>query len=143
MQRQMANFKFRGQSKAFQRNNRTMAEINNWATSVKKDNVVVFILAVWLISFTISLLFIFLNLNSLPGVVPLFFSRPWGEERLASKEFLWILPLGSLFLAVFNAGFGLSFHPRNIFLSRILFGIMALVSILITISVVNIVYLLR
>lgn len=37
------------------------------------------------------------QLSSLPPMVPLYYSRPWGEEQLAQKQSLFIFPLGILF----------------------------------------------
>lgn len=34
-----------------------------------------------------------LHQANLPPVVPLWFSKPWGIERLAAPESLWLLPL--------------------------------------------------
>lgn len=38
----------------------------------------------------------------LPAQVPLFYSLPWGEEQLAPKISLLILPLGIFFIAILN-----------------------------------------
>lgn len=38
----------------------------------------------------------------LPPQVPLFYSRPWGEEILAPPFFLFILPLTSLLILAIN-----------------------------------------
>lgn len=42
----------------------------------------------------------------LPDEVPLFFSRPWGESRLANKPWLFMLPGLSLMVVVVNLGMG-------------------------------------
>lgn len=61
-----------------------------WAFSL---NFLVLIVAVFLI---------LLNRQDLPPVLPLWFSKPWGSERLASPFFLWLLPLIILFLLLLN-----------------------------------------
>jgi len=38
--------------------------------------------------------FLILTISRLPPEIPLFYSRPWGEEQLASKYFLWFLLIG-------------------------------------------------
>lgn len=38
----------------------------------------------------------------LPAQVPLFYSLPWGEEQLAQKISLLLLPLGIFLVAFFN-----------------------------------------
>ena len=61
------------------------------------------------ISLGLSLIFavlsgylLFTNAGSFPLAVPLWFSKPWGEERLAEPIFLWLLPTTSLVLVAFN-----------------------------------------
>jgi hypothetical protein len=38
----------------------------------------------------------------LPPQVPLYYSRPWGQEQLASPMFLFLLPIGSLVWYIFS-----------------------------------------
>ncbi len=59
-------------------------------------------LALVLIMFSL----ITLMLGSLPPSVPLYFTLPWGEARLAPKLMLYILPTITLILIVFNLGLG-------------------------------------
>lgn len=56
-----------------------------------------------------SLIFSFLGLIgigifflSLPIKVPLFYSRPWGEEQLANKELLFLIPGLTLIFSLLN-----------------------------------------
>lgn len=69
----------------------------------------------WLISlvnyfvmllFVLSLAFILFNFKKYPPLIPLFFSKPWGTERLAPPYTLFLLPLSGMF-----------WHMVNIFLS--------------------------
>ena len=45
----------------------------------------------------------------LPPEVPLFYSRPWGEDQLVSPYFLWMIPLLNLV-----SGVGLGFAASNL-----------------------------
>ena len=54
-----------------------------------------------LLIFTGFLIF-FLFYSSLPPQVPLFYSRPWGEEQLGESFWLMLLPGGSLLIFLFN-----------------------------------------
>lgn len=56
-----------------------------------------------------SILLLSLKFAGLPPEVPLFYSRPWGEERLAQKVWLWLLP-----------GLSLVFLSTNLILTNIL-----------------------
>lgn len=58
------------------------------------DNFAFFINLFFLI-FSIGL--IFLHQKQIPSLIPFWFSKEWGVERLASKEFLWLIP-GLIFL---------------------------------------------
>jgi len=61
----------------------------------------------------------------LPPQVPLFYSRPWGEEILAPPFFLFILPLASLVILIIN--FFTAFSLRQ---NRLLAMILAITSAL-------------
>lgn len=57
------------------------------------------------ISFAILLFilaFLLFTWQKLPPQVPLFYSLPWGEEQLASPNFLLILPFSCLCLGILN-----------------------------------------
>ena len=86
-----------------------------------------------------SFLILFLFFDKLPKEVPLFYNRVWGEMRLAPKNLLFILPIGSLFLGIFNLGYSLKFLEKEIILARILQGITIILSILTFLGVINII----
>lgn len=44
--------------------------------------------------------------RSLPRVVPLFFTEPWGEARLAPRLFIWLIPVLSFLTLVINLTLG-------------------------------------
>ena len=50
----------------------------------------------------ISFFLILFFWKRLPNKIPLFYSRPWGEEELAQPQFLYILPLGSLVMLLLD-----------------------------------------
>ncbi len=50
-----------------------------------------------------QILLIALTWRSLPPKLPLFYSRPWGEEQLAIPLDLFILPLFSLAILIINS----------------------------------------
>ncbi len=68
----------------------TFSEINkNWLVSITSKLIVVF--------FVLSILIIAWRWSLLPPQVPLWYSKPWGDDRLAHPFWLFLLPLGSLF----------------------------------------------
>lgn len=44
----------------------------------------------------ISIVIIVFNLSKLPPEIPLYYSKPWGEEQLAHPISLFILPAGTI-----------------------------------------------
>lgn len=98
----------------------------------------------WLniVAIILELLAILAKTSSLPNQVPLLYSRPWGVEQLAPKNFLFIFPVLSLVIFLF------SFLLSNIFLKKgeeFLAMLMAasslLFSVLGIITLINIVFL--
>ena len=59
----------------------------------------------------------------LPPQIPLFYSRPWGEEQLAPKYQIIFLPAIALFIFLFNFFSSTQLFPKETLLSRILIGI--------------------
>ena len=51
----------------------------------------------------VQALIIIFTLSFLPSQVPLFYSRPWGEEQLAHPLYLFILPLANLAIFILNS----------------------------------------
>lgn len=84
---------------------------------------------------TMALLITLLILK-LPTMVPLYFTLPWGEARLAPKSMLYSLPGIALGVMVFNLGLGrvsanLSpLLPRTLAVSTLVIGVMLLISLL-------------
>lgn len=76
----------------------------------------------------------------LPEKIPLFYSRPWGEEQLASKNWLFLIPFSSLIVSTFSNQMGKFLRKKNgDFLSFVLNGISLLFSILGTVTVLKII----
>lgn len=91
-------------------------------------------------SILLTLLFLLIYWQKLPPQVPLFYSKPWGEEQLVSPIYL-SLPSGiSVTFLVVNTFFA-SLLPENIFLKRILVIGAVLASILSAITIIHIVLL--
>lgn len=90
----------------------------------------------------LSLGLILFKWQQLPPEVPIFYSRPWGEDQLGQKEFLFLLPFISL--SVFLINKFLSFFlikEKNFFLAKISTAISFLVSFFCFFSLLKIIYL--
>lgn len=68
----------------------------------------------------LSVVLIWRNFQDLPLTVPLWFSKPWGEQRLAEPTFLWMLPISSLIIFGVNLSLSKFFEHREKFLSLFL-----------------------
>ncbi len=79
--------------------------------------------------------------NQLPPLVPLWYSKPWGDEQLAQPIWLLLLPGGSIAWYFFTLWFvGKFLKPYRIF-GQILFLASLTVSILSVVTLVNIIFL--
>lgn len=79
--------------------------------------------------------------HSLPPEIPLFYSRPWGQEQLASP-FLLIIPfaLGASFLIISFIFFK---SVEDIFLKKILMVGGSIAATLIAITILRIIFLIK
>lgn len=59
-------------------------------------------------------------LGKLPPVVPLYFTLPWGEARLAPKLMLYTIPGIALVFLIFNLGLGRIMGKLSPLLPRVL-----------------------
>lgn len=58
-------------------------------------------------------LILLIKWTALPSRVPLFYSRPWGEDQLAPKIFLLLLPGISLIIFLINSGLAKTVFKKN------------------------------
>jgi len=91
----------------------------------------------------IQLIFILLGLNffflglwwsKLPPQLPLFYSRPWGEEQLVAKNLFFILPAACFIFIIINLRLASFFFKKEVLLSQILIWSALVFSLLTTIS---------
>lgn len=95
-----------------------------------KDRLFVFSILFSVVLVQLMMWMLFLNRQVLPPEVPLFYSRPWGEERLVASEELWIIPTSCGAIFVVNTVLMWLFYPREKDLARILAASSVIVSFL-------------
>lgn len=78
-------------------------------------------------------------LNRLPSVVPLYFSLPWGEARLANKLLLYILPALSLIFLILNLATARALRHLSALLPRVLAVATAVVTAMMMLALVGII----
>lgn len=74
----------------------------------------------FLLFFIVSILIIVFKWQKLPSEVPLYYSLPWGEEQLVTPLSLFILPLTSFFVFIFNFFLASIFLEKEPWLCRVL-----------------------
>ncbi len=108
--------------------------------AVRRDKVTGYSLNTASVANISSLLFLLLSWTKLPPEVPLFYSRPWGEEQLVSPLFLWFLPGSSLIVIWINL-FLASYFATDKLIVRMLMVAVGLYSLLAAIIVFRIIIL--
>lgn len=86
-------------------------------------------------------LVILIRFTKLPLFVPLWYSRPWGTDQLASPLWLFILPVGSIFLHIINLAISIFFTAEYLVFTQMIFLTSFLVSLLSFITLIKIVFL--
>lgn len=90
------------------------------------------------ICFTIIILLF--SWNALPTEVPLWYSKPWGKDRLAPSLWLFFLPAASFFWYVFNSILSIHVTKNHLVFAQILFLNAFLVSVFSCITVSMIIW---
>ena len=80
-----------------------------------------------------------LYLKTLPPAVPLWFSRPWGLERLASTFWLYLPPLSSLCWLAITVGISIRLLKEHLVFSQILSVVTLLTCIMSFVTVATII----
>jgi len=87
----------------------------------------------------VQALIILFSLSFLPSQVPLFYSRPWGEEQLAHPLYLFILPLANLAIFILNSILLSFIEKKELLIRQILIICILLFNFLSLITLVQIV----
>lgn len=92
-----------------------------------------------LVFWVAQILAIIFSWRSLPPQVPLFYSRPWGEEQLATPASLFILPGLSLIIFLINSALSLFLDEEEKLGRSLLTGTAMLFSLLCLITLIKII----
>lgn len=101
-----------------------------------KDTITRFCIIVLLLLFIATTVFVVLFYNKFPPYIPFFNSKPWGAERLASPNFIFLLPLLIVIVGVGNMIVSTFIYSRDQLIARIvsinalLFGLLAFLAYL-------------
>ena len=75
----------------------------------------------------------------MPPQIPLLYSRPWGESQLVRPETLLVIPVISLVIGLF-LGWGAERIKKEILLSEILLATSAVASVVLTLGMLRVVW---
>lgn len=109
--------------------------------ALRSDKLVVYALLGTCIVLTAGFAVLLVMANDLPSRVPLYYSLPWGEERLARASMLAILPGSALLLLAFNLCWIAFFYEKEPLLSKLLAVTSALIAFLSTYTLIRIIFL--
>lgn len=87
----------------------------------------------------IILLGVALTWGKLPAVIPLFFTEPWGEARLAGREWILLLPGLSIATIMVNIMLGKAAQGSSELLPRMLSVASGMVALMLVVSLYGIV----
>ncbi len=70
--------------------------------------------------YCLTLLFIIISFSTLPPVVPLWFTKPWGVERLAHPLWLFLQPIVGMIIFIIDVFLSLSLSTEFLVFSQLL-----------------------
>jgi hypothetical protein len=112
---------------------------SSWSQSAKTDRIFTLFVFFWALPLLLILVFTIVKFNDLPSQIPLLYSRAWGEEQLATREYIFLPLGGAILLGIFNLGLAVNFHTQDKVISYLLAGTATLVSILSSLTIFNII----
>ncbi len=105
----------------------------------KQDQVNLSFFTASLVFIFFSFVFIFINFFRLPSKVPLFYSLNWGQEQLAQKEQILILPMLAGLVFLLNLIISWHLHKSQTVLKRIIGLSSAMISFVILLTCIKII----
>lgn len=111
-------------------------------SNLSGDRLTFFAWAICILSILAQTSLLLVSWGKLPPEVPLFYSRPWGEQILAVPIFLYLLPAVALFCLLLNFLLANFILRGDFFLRRVLLATAILVAVATLYNTVKIVSLL-
>ncbi len=105
----------------------------NWFLSLSKKLV--------LLNILVSIALLFWRYRTLPPLVPLWYGKPWGVDRLAHPLWLVLLPAGSLIVLIINTTLSRILPRDMLIFNQILAATALIVAILSLVTLTKILFL--
>ncbi len=106
---------------------------NNWVLTLSRRLAIASIVA--------SATLLLWRYSSLPPLVPLWYDKPWGTDRLAHPLWLSLLPAGSLAILIINTIAGRTITRDMLIFTQILAATAVLVAALSLVTITKILFL--
>ncbi len=117
--------------------------LENISKSLFSDRLVLTFAIAWVFAVTLTLVYTSYFFKNLPLQVPLFYSRPWGEQQLAGQALIFVPVAGSFIFGLVSFLLASYSIKEKRVLGYILSGSAPLVAILAMITTLNIVNLVK
>lgn len=113
----------------------------NVFNEVRSDRLIFRGFIINLLIIVITIFYILLSYRNLPPFLPLFNQMPWGEERIAKTAWIFIIPLISLTIFIFNLIYSaityrkIPLIPRMLVITSFIVSVLALLFVVRTIQI--------
>lgn len=87
---------------------------------VDADRITKIVFMLSAVIYILTLGYFLYNRKLLPPELPIFYSKPWGQERLAPSDAIWIPVLIGMILLIINGFLSLKIFSKEKFLQKIL-----------------------
>lgn len=105
------------------------------------DRMIIITLAASSILLLGELALLIITFAKTPPLLPLLYQQPWGLKQIVQKQFIFLLPIISLFFTAINILLAAMFYKRTPLLSRMFLWGSLFIFTLSTISVFRIIFL--
>jgi hypothetical protein len=109
--------------------------------SIKKNWLISIVHKFVIVLFLLSVGFLVWRFLQLPPQVPLWFSRPWGTNQLASSYWLFVLPIAALLWYCIDVLIGIYVTTEYLIFTQMLFLSALIVNILSFVTLIKILFL--
>lgn len=106
---------------------------NNWIMALANKFVVIF--------FILGMILIVSRWTSLPPQLPLWYAKPWGDDQLAWRGWIFILPVGALLIYLVNLILSVYLAAEYLIFAQILALTSLVVSLMSLIALAKIIFL--
>ena len=120
----------------------TNVQIQSELSNLGRDRLTFLAWTIGILSVLFQASLLLVSWGKLPPEVPLFYSRPWGEQILAAPVFLFMMPAVALFALVVNFILASIIAREDIFIRRVLVACVILIGLITLYNTVKIVSLL-